>query len=103
MFLWHFPSPRDAPPLAGTLPCGVRTFLPAANRGERPPGPLASQYSRRRRHRADRPAVATSTISPPQHDVNGVIGDGDTSDRLPQRGAEVGKREAVPLLEHPAQ
>ena len=27
MFLLHFPSPRDAPPLAGTLPCGVRTFL----------------------------------------------------------------------------
>lgn len=26
-FLWHFPSGRPALPLAGTLPCGVRTFL----------------------------------------------------------------------------
>ncbi len=25
--LLHFPSPRDARPLAGTLPCGARTFL----------------------------------------------------------------------------
>ena len=39
--LLHFPSPRGARPLAGTLPCGARTFL------ERPCGPprssLASQ------------------------------------------------------------
>jgi hypothetical protein len=27
--LLHFPSPRDARPLAGTLPCGARTFLGA--------------------------------------------------------------------------
>ena len=27
-FLLHFPSPHDARPLAGTLPFGVRTFLP---------------------------------------------------------------------------
>ena len=26
-FLWHFPSRHRALPLAGTLPCGVRTFL----------------------------------------------------------------------------
>lgn len=26
-FLWHFPSGHPALPLAGTLPCGVRTFL----------------------------------------------------------------------------
>ena len=26
-FLWHFPSACAALPLAGTLPCGVRTFL----------------------------------------------------------------------------
>ena len=25
--LLHFPSPRDARPLAGTVPCGARTFL----------------------------------------------------------------------------
>ena len=25
--LWHFPSPHDARPLAGTLPSGARTFL----------------------------------------------------------------------------
>ncbi len=28
MFLWHFPSGRPAPPLAGILPGGARTFLP---------------------------------------------------------------------------
>ncbi len=27
--LLHFPSPHDARPLAGILPCGARTFLPA--------------------------------------------------------------------------
>jgi hypothetical protein len=26
-FLWHFPSPRNARPLAGILSCGARTFL----------------------------------------------------------------------------
>jgi len=26
-FLWHFPSPRGARPLAGILLCGARTFL----------------------------------------------------------------------------
>ena len=31
-FLLHFPSPRDARPLAGTLPCGARTFLDARTR-----------------------------------------------------------------------
>ena len=29
VFLWHFPSLCNAPPLAGTLPSGVRTFLSA--------------------------------------------------------------------------
>jgi hypothetical protein len=33
--LLHFPSPRDARPLAGTLPCGARTFLDAATRRQR--------------------------------------------------------------------
>ena len=28
MFLWHFPSGHPAPPLAGILPGGARTFLP---------------------------------------------------------------------------
>ena len=28
MFLWHFPSGYPAPPLAGILPGGARTFLP---------------------------------------------------------------------------
>ncbi len=32
--LWHFPSPRGARALPGTLPCGARTFL-------RKPGPPA--------------------------------------------------------------
>jgi len=27
-FLLHFPSPRGAQALPGTLPCGARTFLP---------------------------------------------------------------------------
>src|SRR5690606_11688040 len=30
--LLHFPSPCDARPLAGTLPCGARTFLPRRER-----------------------------------------------------------------------
>ena len=28
VFLWHFPSGHPAPPLAGILPGGARTFLP---------------------------------------------------------------------------
>ncbi len=31
MFLWHFPSGRPAPPLAGILPGGARTFLPPSS------------------------------------------------------------------------
>jgi hypothetical protein len=31
--LWHFPSPRDARPLAGTLPFRARTFLEAVALG----------------------------------------------------------------------
>ena len=38
MFLWHFPSGRPAPPLAGIQPGGARTFLP--DESERPPGNL---------------------------------------------------------------
>jgi|GEM_PF-2598493 len=35
--LLHYPSPRDARPLAGILSCGVRTFLPRGNhKGDRP-------------------------------------------------------------------
>ena len=41
LFLLHFPSLRNAPPLAGTLPSGVRTFLSPAETSKRPPGPLA--------------------------------------------------------------
>jgi hypothetical protein len=32
-FLLHFPSPFDARTLSGTLPCGVRTFLPCRSKG----------------------------------------------------------------------
>ena len=32
--LFHFPSPRDAWPLASILPCGARTFLPVQARGD---------------------------------------------------------------------
>ena len=35
-FLWHFPSGRPAQPLAGILPCGVRTFLTQALAKARP-------------------------------------------------------------------
>ena len=31
MFLWHFPSGHPAPPLAGILPGGARTFLPPSS------------------------------------------------------------------------
>ena len=37
-FLWHFPSGHPAPPLAGILPDGARTFL--SDESERPPGDL---------------------------------------------------------------
>ena len=30
-FLWHFPADRSDWPLASTLPCGARTFLPSAS------------------------------------------------------------------------
>ena len=33
-FLFHFPSPRGARPLAGILLCAARTFLPAQRRGD---------------------------------------------------------------------
>ena len=40
-FLWHFPSARAAQPLAGILPCGVRTFLtPRRGENARPSSPL---------------------------------------------------------------
>ena len=43
-FLWHFPSGHPAPPLAGVLPGGARTFLPPASSrrraGRRSPGYL---------------------------------------------------------------
>ena len=32
-FLWHFPWARAPQALPGALPCGARTFLPAASRG----------------------------------------------------------------------
>ena len=45
-FLWHFPWAHAPQALPGTLPCGARTFLPAAKRGAaaaRPtPAPLVS-------------------------------------------------------------
>ena len=41
MFLWRCPSGRPAPPLAGILPGGARTFLyPAITTEQRPPGLL---------------------------------------------------------------
>src|SRR5438045_1332677 len=36
MFLWHFPWGRPPWPLASTLPCGARTFLPPRCRSRRP-------------------------------------------------------------------
>src|SRR5690606_10472017 len=43
LFLWHFPSAHAARPLAGTLPEGVRTFLPPPEGDRRPSGPLTSR------------------------------------------------------------
>ena len=43
MSLWHFPSGRPAPPLAGILSGGARTFLsPHTRQGQRPPSRLAT-------------------------------------------------------------
>src|SRR5204862_385097 len=36
MFLWHFPWGCPPWPLASTLPCGARTFLPPCCHGRRP-------------------------------------------------------------------
>jgi hypothetical protein len=36
-FLWHFPWGRPRSPLATTLPCGARTFLPLSRAITRPP------------------------------------------------------------------
>ena len=47
-FLWHFPWHRCRWPLATTVPCPVRTFLPGRAGPERPPGPLCyPRYSNR--------------------------------------------------------
>ncbi len=43
--LLHCPSPHDARPLAGTLPCGARTFLDRRN--GRPRSTLASHFKQR--------------------------------------------------------
>ena len=40
MFLWHFPSGRPAPLLAGILPGGARTFLYPDESEQRPPSHL---------------------------------------------------------------
>jgi hypothetical protein len=48
--LWHFPWPRGPRPLAGTLPCGARTFLDALEerRGPHsPPDPSCQSVPRR--------------------------------------------------------
>src|ERR1022692_742519 len=49
-FLWHFPSSPCEParPLAGTLPCGDRTFLPRGPKGtgsDCPSGSLTRLFS----------------------------------------------------------
>ena len=48
--LLHFPSPCDARPLAGTLPCGARTFLdtgvPRSSLASLPPVPHAQERTR---------------------------------------------------------
>ena len=46
-FLWHFPWARAPQALPGALPCGARTFLPAARRGAAaarptPAGPVSA-------------------------------------------------------------
>jgi hypothetical protein len=65
-FLWHFPSARAALPLAGTLPCGVRTFLthvPERARA-RPSSPLRGDSSRREaaQHRSGSSLVTRVTL-----------------------------------------
>ena len=50
-FLWHFPWARAPQALPGALPCGARTFLPAARRGAAaarptPAGPVSASRGR---------------------------------------------------------
>ena len=54
MFLWHFPSGHPAPPLAGILPGGARTFL-------RPPSPQPPNDDGKREGRR-----SPSRLAPPQ-------------------------------------
>src|SRR2546430_8645203 len=58
MFLWHFPWGRPPWPLASTLPCGARTFLPPCCHGRRPSDLLwrVLQYSAAARRKRRAPA-----------------------------------------------
>src|SRR2546425_3804313 len=66
MFLWHFPWGRPPWPLASTLPCGARTFLPPCCHGRRPSDLLwrVLQYSAaaRCKRRARRPSDYEATV-----------------------------------------
>jgi hypothetical protein len=61
-FLWHFPSRCRAQPLAGALPCGVRTFLGALESAPRPSSGLQSFSGR-----AQEPGSAIRSICPRAH------------------------------------
>ena len=56
MFLWHFPSGRPAPPLAGILPGGARTFLSPPRR-EDSGRPAALRWNN-----CSAPALAPATV-----------------------------------------
>ncbi len=47
-FLWHYPADRSGSPLATTVPCPVRTFLPVGvlnvDRATASPAPSAEDY-----------------------------------------------------------
>ena len=59
---------RSGPPLAATLPCGVRTFLPSpARRAAARPPPADAR--RRRARRAGSPAPIRSPLPPPRASI----------------------------------
>ena len=93
MFLLRFPSLRSAPPLAGTLPFGVRTFLPshAAKGGH--PARWRYQYTVRLARRGQSERLR------PQRDADALVVHRDVLDALPERRLPLGEPHRIPPCE----
>ena len=88
--LLHFPSPRDARPLAGTLPCGARTFLDASEPRRDPHSPpdVVKQPEFPESHRpAPRGLEPPRLVRAAQILSLGPVAPNATADRRSRRGA----------------